>query len=82
LLVIVQEIGAVAGCAAVVGLAVLSALHLSQARDVKRLREWAGRAQAVSRTVGISQDEPATADRRALAGDATVSVIAGADKAP
>jgi hypothetical protein len=41
---IVQEIGAAAGWAAVVGLAVLSALYLSQARDLKRLREWAGRA--------------------------------------
>jgi len=44
LLEIVQEIGAAAGLAAVVGLAVLSALYFSQARDVKRLREWAGRA--------------------------------------
>jgi hypothetical protein len=44
LLAIVQEIGAVAGLAAGVGLAVLSALYLSHARDVKRLREWAGRA--------------------------------------
>ncbi|HLM28178.1 MAG TPA: LytR C-terminal domain-containing protein [Thermoleophilaceae bacterium] len=41
---IVQEIGAYAGLAAVVGLAVLSALYFSQARDVRRLREWAGRA--------------------------------------
>jgi hypothetical protein len=40
----VQEIGAYAGFAAVIGLAVLSALYFSQARDVKRLREWAGRA--------------------------------------
>ena len=44
MLEIVQEIGAVAGWAAVVGLAVLLALHFSRARDVKRLREWAGRA--------------------------------------
>ena len=44
LLEIVQDVGAVAGWAAVVGLAVLSALYFSQARDVKRLREWAGRA--------------------------------------
>jgi len=44
LLELVQEIGAVAGLAAAVGLALLSALHVSQARDVKRLREWAGRA--------------------------------------
>jgi hypothetical protein len=39
-------------------------------------------AKAVSRTVGISRREPVTADSRALAGDATVIVIAGADKAP
>jgi hypothetical protein len=41
---IVQDIGAYAGIASVVGLALLSALYFSQARDVKRLREWAGRA--------------------------------------
>ena len=41
---IIQEIGSYAGFAAVVGLAVLAALYFSQARDVKRLREWAGRA--------------------------------------
>ena len=41
---IIQEIGSYAGFAAVIGLAVLSALYFSQARDVKRLREWAGRA--------------------------------------
>ena len=41
---ILQEIGAAAGLASVVGLAVLSVLYFSQAREVKRLREWAGRA--------------------------------------
>lgn len=41
---IIQEIGAYAGLAAILGLALLSALYFSQARDVKRLREWAGRA--------------------------------------
>jgi len=41
---LIQEIGSYAGFAAVVGLAVLSALYFSQARDVKRLRDWAGRA--------------------------------------
>jgi hypothetical protein len=44
LLDVVQEIGAAGGLAAVVGVAVLSALYFSHARDVKRLREWAGRA--------------------------------------
>lgn len=41
---IVEQIGSYAGFAAVVGLAVLAALYFSQARDVRRLREWAGRA--------------------------------------
>jgi hypothetical protein len=41
---IIQDIGSYAGFAAIIGLAVLSALYFSQARDVKRLREWAGRA--------------------------------------
>ena len=41
---LIQEIGSYAGIAAVLGLAVLSALYFSQARDVRRLREWAGRA--------------------------------------
>jgi hypothetical protein len=40
----IQQIGSYAGFAAVVGLAVLSALYFSQARDLRRLREWAGRA--------------------------------------
>ena len=41
---VIQEVGSYAGFAAVVGLAVLAALYFSQARDVRRLREWAGRA--------------------------------------
>jgi len=41
---ILQEIGSYAGLAAIVGLALLSALYFSQARDVRRLREWAGKA--------------------------------------
>lgn len=38
---VIQQIGAYAGFAAVIGLAVLSALYFSQARDLRRLREWA-----------------------------------------
>jgi len=41
---IIEQIGSYAGLAAVLGLAVLAALYFSQARDVRRLREWAGRA--------------------------------------
>lgn len=41
---LVKDIGAYAGLAAFLGLAVLSLLYFSQARDVRRLRDWAGRA--------------------------------------
>ena len=41
---VIQQIGAYAGFAAIIGLAVLSALYFSQARDVRRLREWAAGA--------------------------------------
>ena len=39
-------------------------------------------AKAVGRAVGVSKREPVTATSRALAGNSTVIVIAGADKAP
>jgi hypothetical protein len=55
---IVQEIGAYAGLAAVAGLAVLSVLYFSQARDVKRLREWAGRAPERAAELGPHQAVP------------------------
>ena len=51
---LVQQIGAAAGLAAVVGLAVLSAFCFSQARDVTRLREWAGRAPERSGSASAS----------------------------
>jgi hypothetical protein len=41
---LVRDIGAFAGIGAFIGLAVLSMLYFSQSRDVRRLREWAGRA--------------------------------------
>jgi len=39
-----QTLGAYAGFAAILGLAVLSLLYFGQARELRRLREWAGRA--------------------------------------
>jgi hypothetical protein len=40
----VERFGAYAGLASILGLAILSLLHFGQARELKRLREWAGRA--------------------------------------
>src|SRR3954462_5544364 len=39
-----KTVGALAGLAAVPGLGVLALLYFGQAREVRRLREWAGRA--------------------------------------
>src|SRR5215213_11784241 len=40
----VEKYGAYLGIAAFLGLAVLSLLYFAQAREVRRLRDWAGRA--------------------------------------
>ena len=52
-----KDIGALAGLVAIPGVAVLALLYFAQAREVKRLREWAGRAperaaELQSRVVG------------------------------
>jgi len=41
---LLKEIGAFAGLAAFIGLGLLAMLAFSQARDIRRLREWAGSA--------------------------------------
>jgi hypothetical protein len=79
---LVQEIGSYAGFAAVVGLAVLSALYFSQARDVKRLREWAGRApeRAAEEEARVSAaaaaQAQATQQQRAAAASAGGATVA------
>ncbi|MGC2372655.1 MAG: hypothetical protein WA484_02155, partial [Solirubrobacteraceae bacterium] len=40
----VTDVGAIAAFVALLGIAILSLLVFSQAREIKRLREWAGRA--------------------------------------
>ncbi|MCX6385267.1 MAG: hypothetical protein NTV40_01295, partial [Solirubrobacterales bacterium] len=40
----IEKYGAYAGIASILGLAVLALLYFSQARELKRLRDWAGRA--------------------------------------
>src|SRR5438128_639198 len=47
----VEKYGSYVGIAAFFGLAVLSLLYFAQAREVKRLREWAGRASERAREV-------------------------------
>lgn len=49
---LVERVGAYAGLAAFLGLAILVLLYFSQARDVRRLREWAGRAPERAGEIG------------------------------
>jgi hypothetical protein len=58
---LIKEIGAYAGLAAFLGLAVVSLLYFSLARDVRRLREWAGRAperdaEGMEATTGLAAE--------------------------
>src|SRR5215210_5269759 len=61
-----EQYGAYAGIAAVFGLGVLSLLYFAQAREVKRLREWAGRAP--ERAAELEARAVAAAEER-LAGE-------------
>src|SRR6476619_924858 len=59
----IEKYGAIYGYAAILGLGVLSLLYFAQAREVKRLREWAGRAP--ERDADLQQRVIADAQRRA-----------------
>ena len=61
----VSEYGGYAGLASVLGLAILSLLYFAQAREVKRLREWAGRAP--ERDADLQARVTADASRRVVA---------------
>src|SRR5256885_7480951 len=41
---LIERVGSFVGLVSFLGLAILALLYFSQARDVRRLREWAGRA--------------------------------------
>jgi hypothetical protein len=58
---LLEQVGSYVGLASFLGLAILALLYFSQARDVRRLRDWAGRApeRAVEMERTATQ-EPAT----------------------
>jgi LytR cell envelope-related transcriptional attenuator len=58
----VEKYGAYVGIASFIGLALLSILYFSQAREVRRLRDWAGRAPERDRE--LEQRVSAQADER------------------
>jgi hypothetical protein len=60
---VIEQIGAFAGLAAFIGLAVLALLSFTQGRDIRRLREWAG--SAPERDAGRKEATSAVAAQRA-----------------
>jgi hypothetical protein len=70
---LIERIGAFLGLAAFIGLGVLALLYFIQGREVKRLRDWAGRAperaeaaaaEAEAALIGQQEAEPAGPTRR------------------
>ena len=76
---LIERVGAYVGLAAFLGLAVLALLYFSQARDVRRLREWAGRApeRALEQA-----DRTAEAERATEVAPATPAATAAAHSLP
>jgi hypothetical protein len=75
----VETVGAYAGLAAVFGLGVLSLLYFAQAREVKRLREWAGRAP--ERATELEQRVQVDAQRRVIAQPMAPATVAAQNDA-
>src|SRR5262245_59812975 len=59
---LIDRIGPYLGIAAFLGLAILAFLIIQQAREVRRLREWAGRAP--ERATEAAEAEAAAAEAR------------------
>lgn len=62
---LVEQVGAYAGLAAMLGLGVMALLYFAQAREVRRLREWAGREP--ERAAELAQRVQGDPQRRVVA---------------
>jgi hypothetical protein len=84
----IQQIGALAGLAAFVGLAVLALLYFTQAKDVRRLRESAsflvegGEVEVTEAPAARAAAEPATKAQPAAKGKTKGKTAAPAEKPP
>jgi hypothetical protein len=76
----IERFGSYFGYAAVIGLGVLSLLYFAQAREVKRLREWAGRAP--ERDAELAQRVRSDAQRRVVAQPAVTGSVAAQPASP
>src|SRR5215210_7858697 len=88
----VDKVGAYVGIASFIGLAVLSLLYFAQAREVRRLRDWAGRAPERAQEIEArvladaearrAQPEAATADAAPAPAAETQPTVVAAAVAP
>ena len=62
---LIEQIGSYAGIGSVIGLGIMALLYFSQAREVRRLREWAGREP--ERAAALAQRVQAEPQRRVVA---------------
>jgi LytR cell envelope-related transcriptional attenuator len=69
----IESIGPVLGIVAFVGLAILAFLLIQQARDIRRLREWAGRAPERAMEAADAVQAAAEASRNGEAGEEPVA---------
>jgi hypothetical protein len=78
----IESIGPVLGIVAFVGLAVLAFLLFQQARDIRRLREWAGRApeRAEEAADAVQAAAEASRDGEAVEAEATSAPAAARDR--
>ncbi len=74
----IEKYGAYVGLAAFLGLAVLSLLYFAQAREVRRLREWAGRAPERARELEDRVTAQAQGSQAPRAASAPAAVAAPA----
>src|SRR3954452_20198550 len=74
----VEKYGAYVGIAAFFGLAVLSLLYFSQARELKRLREWAGRAPERAQEIEARVTAQAEEALRAQPAPVAAAAVGGA----
>src|SRR3989442_5958848 len=54
---LIERVGSYVGLVSFLGLAILALLYFSQARDVRRLREWAGRAPERTTETAVRSSE-------------------------
>ncbi len=76
----IQRFGSYFGYAAIIGLGVLSLLYFAQAREVKRLRDWAGRAP--ERDAEVAQRVQADAHKRVVAQPIATAAAAAPPASP